>query len=664
MAVAATARAQAPPLTHMSTGGIGLLQVPSARMAPSGRLTLGLSRAGADRHAFVAAQPLSFLEVTLRQGVVSAEPHWQGGLDAKVRLLEESRWRPAVAVGGRDLLGGGRLAGEFLVFSKRIHAVDLTAGLGWGGLAEGGLDPPLRLLDEPIRRDRDADAWGPRTWFAGPSALFAGMAARLPWPGLSLVLEAGGPPLGMRENGGRGRWPVSIGLGWHPPPLPRLELGLGLERGERLMLRLALALEAEGLSAAARPGHPPLAPLPRPHQASTDSAERRIYRALHDQGIDARAVAVADGRATAWLELDDDPVPARTLGRAARTLARHAPSEIEELTVILHRHSLPGTAVTLRRHELERAANGRGSPAEMWHGAQPLPAAPAPPPVRTDHNSRTRFALAPRLEQSLSEHGAAYVYRLAADLAVTHEPAPGLVLGGGLRLNLRDNLDRLDATRGTTDIPVRRDLIAYARSQRLAIEHAHLTRLWTPAPGWQARWSLGLFEEMFAGAGAEVLYRPDRARWAVGVDLNQVWKRHPEVLAVIAQPPVTTGHASLYYEGFGAGVTGALRVGRYLGADVGATLELTRRFASGARLGVAVTGTDAMTQAGDVVFGLTLGIPLGRPPALPRASAAEIATGPLGRDAGQRLRLPLPLYETGLPASYGRLVGGWPAILD
>ena len=58
----------------------------------------------------------------------------------------------------------------------------------------------------------------------------------------------------------------------------------------------------------------------------------------------------------------------------------------------------------------------------------------------------------------------------------------------------------------------------------------------------------GYLESMFAGAGGEVLWRPENARWALGADIYEVWQRDFDRLFGLQHYHQTTGHVSLYYD--------------------------------------------------------------------------------------------------------------------
>ncbi len=662
-------------------GGAGLLQTPTARGLPDGTVAAGLTALGGlHRHVFAGAQLLPGLEVTLRD---SLYPSWHGlsepGVDVKLRLLREGPWWPAIAVGGRDVTGAGldlpgkgRFAGEYLVASRRWWDVDVSLGIGWGGLGDyGHVRNPLRFLGGRFKRDRnpaDSSSRGPEAWFTGDrAALFGGAEWHTPLEGLSVKLEYSADSFRAQQQDDprfRPGLPLNAGLAYRP--WRWLELGAGIEQGSRAMLRLAARFDPrEGAETAPRTPPPVVGTRPASPDSALPAADIAALARLHR--LPARAALTTGDRAALWL----DPAGAGTaplaqeVGRAARLLADGAPPEVEWLTVVTGSAGLDGTAVTLSRREVEQAARKRGSAEEIWRTAR-VERSAGPPP---DWPARLTLTLAPTVEVSLFEQSAPLVLRTYGDAVMTVEPLRGLVLGGGLRVNASHNLHRLDTNAIPAAEPVRSDLPRYA--DRIGgVERLYGAWLAAPSEMWSTRLSIGHFEEMFGGVGAEALYRPPMARWALGLDLNRVWKRPPEdVLRIASESGRDTGHASLYWEAPGAATTGALRLGRYLGGDWGGTLELMRAFDGGIRLSSHITWTEGpeggqSRYGGRLDQGIALTVPFSPGGSWPPDGRLATAVRTLGRDAGQRLRQPLPLYDASVPAGYGRLTGSWPRLMD
>ncbi len=96
-------------------GGVGLMQMPTARMQPEGEFTFGTTISSDYHHYWASLQLLPWLETTIRYTQVpdlyySGDHSFSGdtlytdkGIDAKLRLWQESYWLPEVAIGIRDL---------------------------------------------------------------------------------------------------------------------------------------------------------------------------------------------------------------------------------------------------------------------------------------------------------------------------------------------------------------------------------------------------------------------------------------------------------------------------------------------------------------------------------------------------------------------------------
>ncbi len=660
-------------------GTIGLLQTPTARMAPDGSMSGGLTLLGdLHRHVTIAAQPLPWLEVTARETVYPgyfglSEP----GLDVKLRLRQEDESGPALVVGGRDVTGAGldlpgkgRYAGEYIALSRRWWDLDLSLGLGWGTLGETGhLRNPLRFLGGRFRRDRDPSWWpsvrGPRAWFGGERvALFGGAEWHTPVPDLSLKIEMTGDSFRAQRQDEPGFSPGSrynLGLAYHP--FPWIDLGAGFEQGRRTMLRLSVRFDPKEQGDPDNRPPPPVGPRP---SAGASLPAEDILAVARARGLPARAARVAGDVATLWLDpAGHGTLPtAREAGHAARLLADLAPPEVERLRVVTGTAGLDAASLTLLRRDVERAANQRGSAEEVWRTAVMEPDGGPPPSWRPRLEVSARIAA----EFDLAELGTPLAHRAHTDLLLQGEPLRGWVIGGGLRIHTGDSLALLDTNALPAAQPVRSDLPRYLATP-LAVERLHASWLAQPADGLSARVTAGHMEEMFGGVGGEALYQPQTARWAVGLDLNRVWKRRPAApLGVRPDSGRLTGHASLYWENPGADTTSVLRLGRYLGGDWGGTVEVVRRFDGGIALTAHTTWTEGPDGGqsrfgGRMDWGVSLVVPLAASGWMPAGGTVETAVRTLGREAGQRLRQPLPLYDARVPGGFGRLAGTWATLM-
>ena len=123
-------------------GDMGILEMPSARMASDGQVSLTIGDLDGSQWRITGGfQVLPWLEGTFRYSHIphfnrnGTEPLYDRSFGMKLRLFQETAYTPAVAVGVRDLIGTGIYGAEYVVLSKRFWTVDFTAGLGWGRLA-------------------------------------------------------------------------------------------------------------------------------------------------------------------------------------------------------------------------------------------------------------------------------------------------------------------------------------------------------------------------------------------------------------------------------------------------------------------------------------------------------------------------------------------------
>lgn len=225
---------------------------------------------------FLNFQALPFLETTFRfsqllDGRAGTGETTDRSFDVKLRLLEESEWLPALAVGLQDFVGTGIYSGEYVVGSKRFGDFDVSLGFGWGRVGSlGMLTNPFALISDTFRNRPDDFGQGGRpnnVYFRGEdSSLFGGVewrpfAARGAdsiWSGLRLKLEYSGDRFRDERPKPRGDndSQVNVGLQW--APYPWLDAGVAFLHGTDLLLRVSFVLDPT------RPVRPPSPPPPMP----------------------------------------------------------------------------------------------------------------------------------------------------------------------------------------------------------------------------------------------------------------------------------------------------------------------------------------------------------------------------------------------------------------
>src|SRR5690606_31200394 len=247
------------PATQNDWGGIGLLQTPTARTAEEGEFAFTVSHTSPYTRYNVSMQPFPWFEgvyrytnvANLRYGPeeLSGDQNYKDkSIDFKIRLWEEGRWLPAVAIGAQDIGGTGLFSSEYVVASKRFGQFDASLGLATGYLGSNGdFANPLGWLDEDFKTRPQATSaisnagkFGLRYLGHGPVGVFGGIAWQTPWEPLLVKLEYDGHNYENEErfdpNPQDSRW----NLGLHYTPSPGVRVTVGWERGNELLATVAL----------------------------------------------------------------------------------------------------------------------------------------------------------------------------------------------------------------------------------------------------------------------------------------------------------------------------------------------------------------------------------------------------------------------------------------
>lgn len=270
-----------PPIlnSYNDFGATGLMQVPSARMAPDGDLMLGMSHAWPYTRYFLTSQFLPWLQGTFRYTDISnlsygeasttGQSYKDKGVDVKVRLLPEGEYNPEVALVMRDIGGTGLFASEYLMASRRYYDFDFSLGLAWGNAGtRGDFSNPLGLLGDRFKRPRRVAGTGSFTgdYFGGKDiAVVGGIEYRTAIDGLRLKLELDGNSYRF-EPGNKLPTDSRLNVGMEYQPLDWVSVSGGIERGNTAMFRLVLRTNTNTDKGAPKVDEKPPMPV-RPREA-------------------------------------------------------------------------------------------------------------------------------------------------------------------------------------------------------------------------------------------------------------------------------------------------------------------------------------------------------------------------------------------------------------
>ena len=683
-------------------GGVGLLQTPSARFMEEGSFGGGISVVKPYNQIQLFAQPLPFLEAVFRYTDVTDRAYGPVSFSGnqsykdrsfafKLRLLEEGPNTPALAIGVQDFGGTGVFGGEYIVASRRWYDFDLSLGLGWGRLGEGGdLRNPLSQLASRFDRDRTGTATASSTpggsgagrLFTGRTVgVFGGVQWQTPVDGLSLKVEYDGNDYSNeRGTGSQIHQSLPVNFGADYAISDRFRAGIGYERGELMTFRISMRTNFETGSGPIKvldPPSPPIAvrdpatlngeaPAPLP-KAEFDALLAAVTSALKEQGFTLSAFDVEPERRQVylWIEQARYRSALTTTGRTVRATSAVLPAWIDRITVIGVDSGVESWRLAVQRSEFEKIAEYRGSPEEVRHSADLDPVQPAHPDADAQGLVKVpafSWDMGPGVRQQIGGPDGFYfgqiLWRLFADVRLTKK----LSLSSTISLNLLNNFEDIKLESDSQLPRVRSDIVDYLQQGQQAVTKLEANYITSIHPGVYARLSAGLFEDMYGGVAGELLWRPHFRRWALGIDANVVQQRDYAVRFNFRDYRVATGHVNFFYSFPWYRLRSKVSFGRYLAKDYGTTIELAREFKSGATLGAFATFTDVPARVfgeGSFDKGFFVSVPLDLFFQRSTRSYGNFLFRPLTRDGGQKVRDGIDLYGATDAGNPERIVGDW-----
>lgn len=672
----------------------GLIDMPSAEALPDGQFAVTLSYfAGISRNT-ITFQATPRLTASFRYAgtkdfnIGGFVDYRDRSFDIRYLAVREKRYMPALAVGLQDFAGTGIYSGEYVVATKTFNnplslpgTIKVTAGVGWGRLADGGVFDPARPRFTGGTSGANGGTPSYDTWFRGKASPFAGIEWQVN-DRLGLKLEYSSDTYDREVRQGVLERKSNVNFGAEYQYSERVRLGAyylyGSEFGINAQIQLNPRRALNPLRVSA-----PRAVVVRPTRKANPEAWRTdwaqsasaptqlrdlLMPELQNQGLKLYALSVTASSAELRFINQRYQSDSIAVGRAARSLARILPPSVETFKLVIVQNDLPVSLVTIRRSDLEAlefqpdaadalfAVTGFGDATPQLVGeVRPEDATP-----------KFSYSIGPYVDPSYFDPDKPVRADAGIRAAASYKFAPGWKLAGSIKHRLIGNIG--DSTRTSNSVlpRVRTNGLLYSQGSTTRLSELYLSKQWKPGNSTYARVTAGYLEQMFAGVSGELLWKPSASRLALGVEANYVKQRDFDGAFGLLDYTVATGHVSAYYE-FGNGYHGQLDVGRYLAGDIGGTVTLTREFRNGWAVGGFFTLTDVSSAdfgEGSFDKGINLTIPVNWFLGKPTQRTISTTIRPIQRDGGARLIVPGRLYEQVRGAQKKALSSDWARVWE
>ncbi|MBW2466866.1 MAG: YjbH domain-containing protein [Deltaproteobacteria bacterium] len=575
----------------------GIWDMPTARILPDWNMRFKYGRAEPYRYYGVALGLFDRLEFhgqfTETSTVIAFAGfgygyHKDRNAGGRLVVIKEDEFLPQVAVGAYDPVGTSLFPSRYIVMSKMLGDFDLTLGLGQGLL--GG-----ESLDE-ISRARKGEKFDTTFLFSDPfrqTRIFGGVEYHY---SPKLTLSAEYSTLKYEEMFGepeKADWPINIGIKYQPTK--HIILQGGYMRGNELMFGISAnwPLEPEGM-------------LPWKKEASYASSEQQRWQAheadnlqlaelianeLQDDGFGEVAVSVIDREV--WVEYRNTKYLslAKSMGRVARILDELAPERIKTFYLNLLYNGQVIQCLKTGRPELrafmktrmDRQGFFEFASLSLYNGKQRKEFFTDTEEIGTYQVKEPWFDYNINLKAKtfLNNRAGFFKHKVFLRPRVYIFPWEKALIAGELEFTLLNQYDDVIFSPLEPE-PVRTDLVLYERESRPRISMLAFDQYLDLPYNILGRFSMGLFESAYAGFGAEIFRFFDRGRWGIGLETEFVRKRDPEDNFRLSNT-ITKTYDTYFVNIYGQlwpsqGIDAGLKIGRFLGEDVGFSLELRRSF--------------------------------------------------------------------------------------
>ncbi|MEZ9570543.1 YjbH domain-containing protein [Vibrio splendidus] len=686
--------------SQMNFGGVGLMQMPTGRMAPEGEFNFSASFNNEYHFYNVSLQVMPWLETTIRYTQVQdllysggadqdcSQNSFSGctkytdkGIDFKLRLIEEGYYLPEVSVGVRDFGGTGLFDGEFVAATKRFGPVDFTLGMAWGYMGTSGnfTNPLCKASDKYCERPSDYKGNGGSVdferWFKGDAAIYGGFEYQTPYKPLTLKLEYDGNDYSQDFPVVRGGVDMTQHTPWNVGAVYRFtdwgSAKVSYERGDTLTLGFDLSTNFNEMYSVWR---------------DTETAELRPSDVETVDDIDMAALAeeleTIAGYEQAQILVDDNSIVVKgtqvkyrdrdiALERGATVIANAVPSYIDTYKIIENDKSMELTETTVDAQAFKAAANNHYLNAQTSDATNTHELERKKSVIYHDGRERFDVSISPNLAQSFGSAENFYLYSLGLYTNASFWALNNVELSGSLYVNLIDNYDKFNyevPSDGTDQTPRVRTLFRSYVDDTVRLDRLQLTWFEDYGSGVYAQAYGGYLESMFAGVGGEILYRPFNQNWAIGADMTAISQRDPESWfgTFDEEIQVNPDDSSRTYKVIDKGTTGFITgyytpqwdflsdtllkvgVGKFLAGDIGTRVDFSKQFKSGVIAGAFVSLTDMTTEEygeGSYTKGFYVSIPFDLVTVKPSSSRAGFTWLPITRDGGQVLNKQYNLFD-------------------
>ena len=573
------------PFNLPSNYGIsGLMTIPNARVMKVDRYRFGASFVYPYWRFYGTFSPIKGLElnglITDIIGVSGFGSEYKSygnykdkDIDFKYQLFPEGKWRPAIAIGGNDLIGTRLYASQYLVFSKQLWPFDFTIGMGNGRYGKKQLGRSkstfeFEMLHHPKQWIKNSKVfWGIE--FA-PTNSFAFMMEYSP---IEYSKQKKDPatrkyfkhPVKSRYN---------FGVRWKPEKW--VELDVTYQRGKRIAANLSMNFN---IGKPFIPIYYP--PYVEPVAYFKYPLERRLTLALKTEGF--RNILVNQTGHDLYIIVQDEDYfyPTRALGVILSLLEQITPKDNRtKIHIVFERNFIPQFEFLTSVQDIKDLKNKRISKNDFLYMSKLKVKNIYVPNGSYFFIKRFDLGLKPNIETFLNDPSGFFKYKAGISLWGKYFPWEGSTVFASVSKYFINNISTVNKP---LSIPVRSDIALYEK-QNFNLDTLLLNQIFKLGSVY-FRGTAGLLEYEYAGIDTEIAKPFFNGRLLLGLGGSLVKKRSPNKMFELATSREMNENVKPYYDPFffkarinfpSQDIFFDVKVGKFLAGDRGCRFQISK----------------------------------------------------------------------------------------
>lgn len=652
--------------SYNSFGQIGLIQTPSADSKDEGTTSFTYNKNEIWKHGALTVSPFDWFEASYFY-YRSSDLVWSGdrvagheldkGFNVKFKYKPRNNNLPVLAVGLDDFAGTGFFTKEYIVATQELRDIKASIGMGWGKFAgDDSFKNPLSYISNSFNLRENCLTCTGRggtpsydAWFRGNASLFGGLEYFFPQTkGLSVKLEydpfdyldfsANNRPSASKELRKKDS-NINIGMSYSFNEF--LTLDASFIKGNTFNLSFTIATTFND-KLRNKPKFNPSITSNNKGNTELDFYEDLLLN-LNNNNLFLQTASLSEDELDVSISTSEYRNSIRSSSYAAAIVNKVSEDYSFEFNKINITHINTGIELNTISY-ISDYFDKDNIPIELIARNTYL--------YSGDPNGYLEDKFRPNVDFPV-------IFSSISPVIISHIGNPEKFYFGGINIqhiseiqfnrnlllsseiNARayDNFENTISGPGSVMEHVRTDLVDYLKEDDVYISRMQLDYIWSPRKEVYAKISGGIYEPMFGGVGAEVLYRPFNKKYNIGAELFYVQQRSFNQLFEFKDYSTVTGHINFSYR-LPLGIESNLSYGRYLAKDDGFTFDISRITRSGFKAGFYFTRTDVSAERfgeGSFDKGFYIQVPTDLFSKKYNGTYSSFKLSPLTRDGGAKL---------------------------